>query len=124
MENVRETMIEFAHEQYHTLGEPSIGDRLALGFDVVAAGSYRLWARFVRARDYGIVQLSINDEPTGDPIDFYHNSVAVSDEIDLGTFDLTAGENRITAEVAGANEDAVKAYMFGLDYLRLEAVEP
>ena len=105
-------------------GGQQVGDRLVLGFDVEAAGTYRVWGRFVKARDYGIVQLSINDRPAGDPIDFYHSGVVVSDEIDLGTFNLIAGENRITAEVIGANESAVKAHMFGLDYLRIETIEP
>jgi hypothetical protein len=35
---------------------------------------------------------------------------------------LTAGDNKLTVEITGANEKAVKAYMFGLDYLRIEPV--
>jgi len=48
--------------------------------------------------------------------------LVVSPETDLGTFDLEAGESTIGAEIVGANEQAVKAYLFGLDYVRLEAV--
>ena len=47
-------------------------------------------------------------------------SGAMKNEIELGVFELTRGQNRITAEVVGSNEQAVKAYMFGLDYIRLE----
>jgi hypothetical protein len=101
-------------------GGQQLGDRLVVGFEVESTGTYRVWGRFVKARDYGIVRMSINDTPSGEPVDFYHDGVIVADEIDLGTFDLAAGENRITAEVVGANETAVKGYMFGLDYLRIE----
>ena len=71
-------------------------------------------------RSYGIIQLSINDQKAGEPIDFYNKRIRLTKEIELGVFQLTKGENRITAEVVGANEEAVKAYMFGLDYIRLE----
>jgi hypothetical protein len=39
----------------------------------------------------------------------------------LGLFDLKEGDNEFSATVIGANEKAVKAYMFGLDYLLLKA---
>ncbi len=97
-----------------------VGDRLELGFDVEQAGNYHILARFVKARDYGIVRLSINGVPVNDPIDLYNDGVVVSDEVDLGQFDLPAGENRITVFMAGANEKAAKLYLFGLDYVRLE----
>ncbi len=103
-------------------GQP--GDRLVLSFPTAAAGQYRLLARFVKALDYGIVQLTIGDEPAGQPLDLYNKSVTVSDEIPLGVFSLQAGDNRLTAEIVGANPEAVPGYMFGLDYLRLEPARP
>lgn len=98
------------------------GDRLVLGFPVKSAGHYRVIGRFLTAADYGIHELSIDDKPVGKTIDLYHDGVAPSAEMDLGTFDLTAGENRIGVEITGANKAAVAGYMFGLDYLRLEPV--
>ena len=38
-------------------------------------------------------------------------------ELDLGGFELKKGQNTLTAEIVGANEAAIKNYMFGLDYL-------
>ncbi|MBU0641515.1 MAG: DUF2961 domain-containing protein [Planctomycetes bacterium] len=109
-----------SHLWWRDGGQP--GDKLVLGFSVAEAGDYRIRARFVRANDYGIVRLALNDDPAGEPLDLYNDRVAVSDEIDLGVFELPAGENRITAEVLGANDKALKKYMFGLDYIRLERV--
>lgn len=101
-----------------TGGKP--GDKLTLGFEVPEAGQRNVIAQFVKARDYGIVQVYINDQKAGQPIDLFNPSIVNSGEIDLGAFNLNKGENRITLEIVGANEKAEKAYMCGLDYLRLK----
>ncbi len=98
-------------------GQP--GDKLVLGFDVPQAGTWRVFARFVKALDYGIVQLSINGKDVGQPLDLFNNGVLVCEEVDLGVIDLTQGENRLKATIIGANDQAVREYMFGLDYVRL-----
>jgi len=38
----------------------------------------------------------------------------------LGAHDLTAGEHKLTVEIVGANDKAVKAYMFAIDYVKLD----
>jgi hypothetical protein len=75
-------------------------------------------ARFLTAGDYGTAQLSINGQPAGEPVDLYHDGVKPSEERMLGTFELAAGENTITAEITGKNEKSTNT-MFGLDYLLL-----
>jgi hypothetical protein len=112
-----------SNEKHLWWREANPGDRLILGFDVAEAGQHRVLARFLTARDYGIVQLSINDQKAGEPIDLYHDGVTPSDEVELGTFDLKAGQNTLTVEITGANEAATPDYMFGLDYLRLEPAQ-
>ena len=42
--------------------------------------------------------------------------------IDLGVHDLAAGKHKFTLEITGANAKAVKSYMTGLDYVKLEPV--
>mgnify|MGYP005837807537 CR=1 FL=1 len=96
------------------------GDKLVLGFEVKNAGTYQVFARFLRAVDYGIVQLSINGQKAGGKIDLYNDGVKLSKEMDLGAFELKQGENRLTIEIVGANEKAKKDYMCGLDYLLLK----
>ena len=96
------------------------GDTLAVGFPAPKAGKYRVLARFLRARDYGIHQLAINGQKTGEPVDFYNPDVQPSQEIDLGMFELKEDDNELSATVVGANAKAEKAYMFGLDYLLLK----
>lgn len=99
------------------------GDTLVVAFPAPKAGKYRVFGRFLRARDYGRHQLAINGQKTGAPIDFYNPQVTPSKEIDLGVLELRGGDNELSVTVDGANPAAVKSYMFGLDYLKLQAVE-
>ena len=68
---------------------------------------------------YGIVQLSLDGEKLGGPIDLYNPEVIPTGELALGSHALTAGEPKLTVEITGANPRAVKSYMFGLDYVKL-----
>lgn len=101
--------------------DAKVGDRLQLGFEVAAAGTYRVRAELTKANDYGIVQLAINDAPAGPALDCFHPDV-IHDLIDLGEHELGAGANTLTVTITGANDKAIKAHMFGLDYLLLEKV--
>jgi hypothetical protein len=112
-----------SNEKHRWWRHGSVGDKFVLGFEVPEAGAYRVIARFLTAGDYGIHQLYINGEKAGEPVDLYNPGVKPSEEKELGTFDLQAGQNTLTAEVVGANEKAVESHMFGLDYLRLESVK-
>ncbi len=113
-----------SNEQHQWWREGRPGDYLVLGFQVENVGQYRVFARFLKARDYGIVRLSINGEEFGEPIDLYSNQITPSKEVDLGIFNLQEGLNTLKVEIVGANEQAVESYMFGLDYLRLGSVSP
>jgi len=100
------------------------GDQLVVRFDgPKTAGRYRVIGHFLSARDYGIHQLTINGVTAGSPRDFYSPDVKSTGQVDLGVFDLRGGGNEFSATVVGANEQAVKAYMFGLDYLLLKPVD-
>ncbi|HDP34399.1 MAG TPA: DUF2961 domain-containing protein [Candidatus Hydrogenedentes bacterium] len=97
------------------------GDTLILAFPVEKEGRYEVFAVFTKAKDYGVHQIKINGNEAGQPRDFYNETVVAADEASLGEFDLVAGDNTFEVQVVGSNPDAVAAYMFGLDYIRLEA---
>lgn len=109
------------HLWWHAGMKP--GDTLTVAFAAPKAGRYQVVGHFLRAKDYGIHQLAINGQKTGDPVDFYNAEVRPTKELDLGTYTLKAGDNEFTATVVGANAKAVKSYMLGLDYLLLKPVE-
>jgi len=98
-------------------------DKLDLALPVEKAGKYKVQMQLTKARDYGIVQLHLDDRKLGEPIDLYNPEVIPTGPLDMGVHDLSAGEHKLTVEITGANEKAIKAYMFGLDYVKLTAVE-
>jgi len=102
--------------------EAKPGDKLDLALPVTKSGKYKLTAQMTKARDYGIVQLSLDGQQLGAPIDLYNPDVVPTGLVGFGTHELTAGEHKLTIEITGANEKAEKAYMFGLDYVKLEVV--
>ena len=101
-----------------THGKP--GDKLTVAVPVKAAGKHKVTLQLTKARDYAIVQLHFNGKKIGEPIDLYNPSVIPSGVIDLGVHDLAKGQSRLTIEIVGANPKADKAYMAGLDYVKLD----
>jgi hypothetical protein len=98
-------------------GKP--GDRLELALPVEKAGRYTLHMNNTRAFDYGIFQFTLDGEKLGEPVDLY-SKVNTDRRITLGTRELKTGEHVFAAEIVGANPEAAKRHMLGLDYLELE----
>lgn len=97
------------------------GDRLTLALPVTIPGKYSIEAVLTRAADYGTVKFLLNGQPLSDKqIDLFGSRVTTTPQLVLGERILTAGEHRLTVEITGANPEAVKAYMFGLDYIWLK----
>jgi hypothetical protein len=100
------------------------GDKLDLGVNVMKNGTYKVSAALTKAIDYGIVQLYLDGKKLGEPIDLFNRGVIRTDPpIQLGTHELTEGKHKLTVEIVGANEKAIKRYMFGIDELKLEKQE-
>lgn len=95
------------------------GDSLVLAVPVEKAGTYEISVVLTKAVDYGVVQLAWNNERPTQPIDLFNKAVTNTPPISLGSFSLAPGLQKLTIAVTGANEAAVKNYMFGLDYVRL-----
>lgn len=95
------------------------GDKLELEIPVKAAGEYEVFVTLTKAIDYGIVTLAINDAKPIGPLDLFNEGVVNTPPISLGVHTFDAGTQRLKVEITGANPKAVKAYMFGLDYVHL-----
>ncbi len=88
---------------------------MVLAVPVAKAGKHEVIVHLTKARDYAIVQLSLDGKPAGKPIDLFNPEVVNSGPISLGVHNLPAGQHRLTVEIVGADPRAVKAYMFGID---------
>lgn len=101
---------------FWTGGRP--GDKLSFPLPS-EAGTVDLEIVLTCARDYGIVQLSLDGQPLGNPIDLYNPSVITTGVLTFPKLDLKPGPHTLTIQIAGANPKAVKSYMCALDYVRL-----
>ncbi len=95
------------------------GDRLEFGVEAPEAGPYEIVAAFLHDREMGIVQPVLNGDPIGDPIDYYRPDLTAPGPVSLGVHQFEAGANRLGFRMTGANLDAEKNYIFGLDYVKL-----
>jgi len=102
-------------------GKP--GATLDLAVSVDKTAKYRLQMQLTKAVDYGIVQLYLDGKKLGKPIDLFNNGVIATGALDMGIHKLDKGEHKLRVEIVGANEKAVKSYMFGLDYIKLQDIE-
>ena len=95
------------------------GDKLDLALPVEKSGRFKILVQFTKAVDYGIVQLSLDGEKLGEPVDLFHDGVIATGELNLGTRELSAGDHQLTVGITGANPKAVQSFMVGLDYVKL-----
>ncbi len=97
------------------------GQKLTLALPVQEKGKYTLKAALTLARDYGIIDVALDDKPVATAWDGFNGPKVIhSDELDWGTHELSAGEHQLTLTISGKHADAVPGYMVGLDYVRLE----
>jgi len=97
------------------------GSTLTLALPVEKAGKFALKTVLTKARDYGICDIALDGKPVLTDFDGYNfPNVVLTDELDLGTHDLSAGEHKLTFTIKGTNPQAVPNYMVGLDYVKLE----
>ncbi|MBC7819041.1 MAG: c-type cytochrome, partial [Planctomycetaceae bacterium] len=97
------------------------GARLDLELPVAADGEFVLELALTKARDYGIVQVRIDDETLGSPIDCFNTpDVITTGVLNFEPRKLSKGLHKLTFEIAGKHSDAV-GFMVGVDYVRLVA---
>ena len=93
------------------------GDKVVLGFTVPSTGSYDLSTVLTKAADYGIADIQIDDQAAVS-FDGYVASGVSTQEVDLGTAQLTGGAHQLTITLTGKNP-AATGYLVGLDLLDL-----
>ncbi len=119
-------MAGFSHDwsgdaQFWFTGK-KVGAEASLELPVQTTGSYNLVVYYTTAKDYGIVQVLIDDKPVGDPTDCYSNGVHAKGRTALGAVELTAGPHRITFRSVGKNP-AGTGYLIGVDAIGLEPIK-
>ena len=76
-----------------------VGDKLELALPVSAAGRDKLILQLTKARDYGIVRISLDDKPLFDTVDLYDPEVVHAKLLTTEPLDLPAGQRRLQFEI-------------------------
>jgi hypothetical protein len=103
-------------KQLYCLAEK--GGSVELALHVPKAGRYRACVLATAAPDYGVVRVELDGKRAGTPFDLYAGRVCPSGSLELGTFDLFAGQHRLLLTAAGKNAVS-KDYSFGIDAIDL-----
>jgi putative heme-binding domain-containing protein len=95
------------------------GDKLTLALPVKEKGNYTLTAALTKAKDYGIIDVSLDGRPVATGWDGYNPNVIHSGPLDWGTHALDAGEHPLVITISGTNANALPRFMVGVDYVKL-----
>ena len=96
------------------------GDEIVFALPVAEAGEYSLSVALTKARDYGIVQFTLDGEKLGEPLDLFSPDVTLTGDILLAEkLKLDQGQHKLGVRMTGSNPKALPKHMFGLDYVAL-----
>jgi hypothetical protein len=103
-------------------GPRKAGEWAELELPVAAGGKYTVVVHLTKARDFGIIQFSLDGKPLGQPFDgFEPDAVVASGPVELGTAELKKGTAVLRVEVTGTNDKSVDLrYAWGLDCVVLK----
>jgi hypothetical protein len=117
MSNFRADKWSGSSQLWWTGGNP--GDTLTLDLPEFT-GSIDLDIVLTCAKDYGIVQLLVDDQPVGDPIDLYETDVVTTGVLSFPKLAVQGKTHTLAVRIIGANPKAQPAYMCAIDYLRIK----
>ncbi|MBD3293720.1 MAG: PQQ-binding-like beta-propeller repeat protein, partial [Armatimonadia bacterium] len=86
------------------------GDFVEAAIDVVEAGKYEVVVESLDYTDRGMIQVSLDGEPIGDPIDQQGTMQPARVEDSLGVHDIAAGDHVLRFEVVGRNPQSDGSY--------------
>ncbi len=97
------------------------GSVLTLELPVMEKGRYQVLGAMTKARDYGIFDVSLDGKVVSADYDCFNGPQVIhTGELDWGVHELDKGAHKLVFTIKGANPEAAKGYMVGIDYVRLE----
>jgi len=116
--------MEFSNQNHLWWLNPNEGDILELKVPVEKDGRYSITLGLTKSWDYGIFQLMLNGQDIGQPVDLYTPPAFRPFKLELGEFDLKAGDNLLGLRCTGTNPAANPVnHMAGIDYVLVEPVK-
>lgn len=101
-------------KQQFSGGGVKLGSEMTLRFLLKEDFNGMLSGVFCKAKDYAIIQLYLDGEALGEPIDCYDTTVINTGLLNLGEVELGAGAHELTIKVVGKSGTG---YVYGIDCL-------
>ncbi len=98
----------------------SAGDELTAKFILDKTGKYKVSAQLTKAVDYGIIQLYLNGKSIGNKFNGYMEKGVKPVQVNLGTHNLSEGENIVSVKILGSDKRAKPGNMAGIDFLEFQ----
>ena len=112
----------------HLLWHGKVGESLETSFHVRLAGRYRVTVQLTAAPDYGQCAVHLNGQVLKEGIELYAPKVRLAELLDLGKMTLDEGDQSFVLKLIGGHPKANKYrkthYLLGLDFIKLEALDP
>lgn len=113
--------IAFSSQAYAQLDNHNgDGSRATFPIEVEESDLYGIHGSFVKGPNFGVVQLTLDGRPLGEPFDAYSPTLAAEPAKLLGTVALAEGKHMLTMTVIGKN-GASTDWLGGLDLLVLDS---
>jgi hypothetical protein len=103
---------------HQLLGSARRGGYVELEVPVPTTSTYQLNVCFTRAPDYGVVQVSIDGKPIGQPVDGFKPRLVPSVRVELGRVELQQGDHRVRFAALDKNRQST-GFAMGIDCLEL-----
>jgi len=90
-----------------------------IAIEAPQAGEYEIEVRYTTARDYAVVQASLDGKALGAPFDCFTEDVRLSSPVNLGRAHLEAGRHILRFQAVGRHPRSVPGYLMGIDHIVL-----
>jgi hypothetical protein len=91
---------------------------VTLKLPVKKAGSYDLQVYFTKSWDYGVYQVYLDGNPINKRFDLYSPDVIQAPVVNLGRYQLSAGDHLLKFQCTGQNPVS-QGYYLGVDFIEL-----
>ena len=103
---------------------PTSKEQMEVNIPVREEGRYKLFVRLAKGPTCGILKITFEDNDHA-PIDCYAPQGGAMEPIEVGTYDLSAGDHPLDFTIAGSNPAEPQKWLtYGLDYVKLIPVTP
>ncbi len=98
------------------------GGFVELAVHLPEEGDYEVETRLTTSWDYAIVQMTMDGEPLGEPVDTLTETVLQTEPLNFGVKHLAAGQHLFRFTAIDKNPES-RGYLMGIDYILVKRAE-